>query len=266
MTNDHAILIPTRWGPIGAVVTEPRGHALAAAALLVGIGGHRHGGNALWTQLARSLAAEGWIVFRADYPGSGESALISSRNRTNTRPVEEAVRWFRQRTDGLSLLSIGICYGAQPATRLAASDPNSAGLLLICPYLRNVPGSLNVRGLTDRLRHRLGRPSRPTRQDRSTQRSLDAVLERQPCGVLVGEFDPWRDDVSAMRDSLGDRGRAMQVITVGGIALHKHSTLTAQHEIQQAALTWARAETAPTSNADSSSLQGIAVGEMKGPQ
>jgi len=72
--TDHAVLIPTSEGPVGGIVSEPRGEPRAGLVLLPGYGRPaRSGINSFWSRIARDLAARGAAVLRVDYSREGET-------------------------------------------------------------------------------------------------------------------------------------------------------------------------------------------------
>src|SRR5205823_3473454 len=74
--SEHAVLIPTSAGPVGAIVTEPRGASRLGVVLFPGGGdAGRSGINASWARAARAIADRGLTVLRFDYPGARESGV-----------------------------------------------------------------------------------------------------------------------------------------------------------------------------------------------
>src|SRR5262245_29379312 len=76
---DHPVFVPTTAGPVGGVVTAPDGPATDVFMVMHGANGTKAGPNALWAKIARSLAADGALVLRVDYPGIKDSGLADKK-------------------------------------------------------------------------------------------------------------------------------------------------------------------------------------------
>ena len=125
------------------VVTDPepsaprtsRGVIILNAGVL-----HRVGPNRVHVQLARTLAASGFVVLRFDFSGIGDS-----ERATGSEPfVQRAVREARQAMDVLSashgireFIMVGICAGADYGQQVSHEDPRVVGAALIDGY--NLP-------------------------------------------------------------------------------------------------------------------------------
>ena len=154
---EHAVLIPTSAGPVGAVVTEPRVEPRCSLVLLPGGGdAGRSGINASWARAARAIAGRGLTVLRLDYVGTRESGvgyeyylddidewLAHGRRRyreaklTRHRYLDEVIEWFRERTgNGIGLA--GSCAGGRDAARLASRQRDIVGVACLVPSLGNV--------------------------------------------------------------------------------------------------------------------------------
>jgi len=99
------------FGILTRPVAEPNGlGVLFLHAGAQNLSSHR---NALWTQLARELAGIGYLSFRMDYHGTGDSSgLLVDRNvdGQTTLDVESVIDWLaNQEID--RLVVVGTCWG-----------------------------------------------------------------------------------------------------------------------------------------------------------
>jgi dienelactone hydrolase len=234
---DHPLLLPTSAGPIGAVLTEPDRSPRAAALLLEGVGGRRFGVNQMWTKAARAMASLDVMTMRVDYPGRGESWLVTSSPRRQEAILREVARWFRDRTAGADLILIGVCSGARLALCLTAEDPGISGLGLLVPHLRALPGSRLGAGAR-RIRSRF-RQSPSTLMDRRSERAWRAASTRLRPWVLIGERDLGVDGLSTLAEVTARRGAALELEVVPAIALHRHRSIEAQEETVARLTRWA---------------------------
>jgi pimeloyl-ACP methyl ester carboxylesterase len=121
--------------------SEIRAGAPAVVLLNTGIA-HRVGHHRMYVTLARQLAAVGYLVFRFDFSGIGDSAP-----RTGTlSPVDahradvcEALDWLTASHDVSKVILVGLCAGAEIALRCGHSDQRVAGLVLLDPEIPPTP-------------------------------------------------------------------------------------------------------------------------------
>lgn len=120
------------------VLTLPPGPAPRRAFVLVTAGmTPKFGPFRLYTQVARRLAGEGWIVLRFDLGGVGDSGPgpsglpLAERTRLE---IAAAVDHLHERfaLDGTALA--GLCSGAEDALRYAEGDPRVTRLVLMDPF------------------------------------------------------------------------------------------------------------------------------------
>ena len=240
--TDHALLVPTSRGPVGAVVSEPDGVRRAALALLQGGGrGGRAGVNAVWTGVARRLSELGLVVLRVDYSLEGDSHLIGPERGRDRAPgwkgeldlelLREVIPWFRARAGGLDLFLAGSCYGGRLAMRLAAEEPALAGSLLIVPYLRSPEGRSGWRARLRRVRSGGAPGPSDVGLDPKMVEVARRLLARAPGWALVGEKDA--ADVESLKRVLGSDGASLEIETVPDVALYPVHYPQVQDEVSR---------------------------------
>jgi alpha/beta superfamily hydrolase len=255
--TDHPVLIPTRAGVIGGVVTDGAVPSCAAAMIFHGADSTRAGTNQVWAGVARSLAELGVVTFRVDYPGYGESHE-ADRSR-QLRAAADVGAWFRDRTSDLGLMLVGVCAGVVPAAELALRDANVRGFAAMTPPMFPAPNAISparastvtrlayrARRLPKRLfiraRYGLGpnRPVRPERSERRVQDALLALTERLPVWILTGELDTMTQPVQALAPELLASGNC-RIDVVEGLALYSYPSPVSQDVQHDRTIAWARA-------------------------
>lgn len=130
-------------GHLAGVLTQPQGEPRGCAALVTAGLTPKFGPFRLYAQLARRLAADGFLTLRFDLGGIGDSAQLPGalplRERT-TRELRAAVDLLRGRVAEGPLILGGLCSGAEDALRYAAVDPRVTGLVLMDPFGYRTPG------------------------------------------------------------------------------------------------------------------------------
>lgn len=138
--KEKAILFGSASSLVG-IVTEPslapRGRTLPAVVILSAGILHRVGPNRLYVKMARALAATGFVVFRFDFSGIGDSSI-----RCDSAPFEKSA--VSETQEAMSLLVstmnietfvlMGICSGADVAFKTACCDDRVAGIVGINGY------------------------------------------------------------------------------------------------------------------------------------
>src|ERR1044072_1965173 len=192
--SEHAVLIPTRLGPVGGIVSEPTSTQRGALILIQGLGSPgRAGVNANWTQLARDLARLGLVVLRFDLAHEGDSTATAPdvphgegwRRSTDLAMLREIAPWFLQHTGERELLLAGSCHGGRVALEFAATESAARGLFLITPYLWSRQPSKRHGAAPPPEPVAGGGPTLNTEAERPA--GFSACLERGPVWVLVGE-------------------------------------------------------------------------------
>jgi hypothetical protein len=221
--SDHPVLIPTSEGPVGGIVSEPRGEARAALILLSAYGRPaRSGVNAFWTRLARAAAELGFDCSR-----EGETLPIGEggsgqrwRAELDLRLLDQVAAWFRERTEDAPLHLAGSCSGARMAIEFAGRDPEAvAGIFLVVPYLKTL-AQPDREGSTELLEE--VDPVDPVVVD-----CIEAILTHFPCWILVGEHDA--PDLPLLQRLLGPTSHDLEVEVVPNTTLH----LLDQPDLQQ---------------------------------
>jgi predicted alpha/beta-hydrolase family hydrolase len=248
--TDHAAIVPTGQGPVGAIVSEPEGHPREALILLGGPGGPcRAGVNGNWARLARAFAERGIAVLRFDLAAEGDSIVAGAdlsrepgwHQNANLAILRELAPWFSERTGVSEPMLAGTCHGARVALEFAAENPNVKSSFLIVPYLWSVPPSMRPE------KQVLRRKSLPRASELFDQGSADvgaqeaageeveALNDTHPLGdevvescrvalrggpiwMLIGEGDSQKP--VELQRRLGADGERLEVEVVPGMVIH----------------------------------------------
>jgi len=232
--TDHAVLIPTSEGPVGGIVSQPDGTDRAGMILLSGYGRPaRSGINSLWARLARRLAAMGVVVLRVDYSREGETLPIgegvsgqAATTDLDLLLLDQALRWFHGRLNGLDVFFAGACAGGRIAIELAGANPGvAAGTFAIVPSLRPPVGSGHARGDS-----KASAPDDPDAIDPQAIERLRAVEDRGPTWILTGELD---DFVTDLLPPLLATEVDLEVESVPGLAIHFLDQPVLQEQVER---------------------------------
>ncbi|MBF6064443.1 alpha/beta fold hydrolase [Nocardia terpenica] len=136
--NELPLLLDSGPNTVFAVGTLPTGlpNGLGVA-ILPGAGIASSGNARAWVELARRLAAQGYLVDRLDYRGVGESTGEVDRFdllETFTDDAVAAVHWL-QRNGAAEVVLVGECYGARVALDALAALPDVRAVLALFPPL-----------------------------------------------------------------------------------------------------------------------------------
>jgi pimeloyl-ACP methyl ester carboxylesterase len=125
--------------PASALTNRPetdRGRDLPAVILLNAGIVHRVGPNRLHVKLARTLSPTGFVVFRFDFSGTGDS-LVRSDNlpfeESAVSETQEAMEHVSAARGSKRFILLGISSGAMVSYKTACRDPRVAGAVLINP-------------------------------------------------------------------------------------------------------------------------------------
>jgi hypothetical protein len=133
MTMEKPIRFGERNGLVG-IITEPAGsnHELPAVILINAGLIHRVGPYRLYVDLARELSADGFISFRLDLSGVGDSAATSDTRKYEERVIEEvrqAMDWLETHNKAKRFILAGLCSGAFNAHHTANADKRVCGII-----------------------------------------------------------------------------------------------------------------------------------------
>lgn len=128
---------------LAGVLTEPAGKPKAAVVLVTAGLTPKFGPFRLYAQLARRLAADGFLVLRFDLGGIGDSGSAATDlpllDRTE-REIRAAVDYLTaERRVGAVVLG-GLCSGAEDSFRYAERDPRVTGVVMMDPFGYKTPG------------------------------------------------------------------------------------------------------------------------------
>ena len=134
---------PLQFGLAGrlfAILSLPSAPAANAGALPIFVfltAGllHRIGPNRLHVHLARELARLGCSSLRVDLAGTGDSPRRPglTYQQSVAADFEEILEVIDSRLGGFPLVLVGLCSGADNATRLAPREPRVVGMILLDP-------------------------------------------------------------------------------------------------------------------------------------
>lgn len=140
--KEKAFNFGEKYGLAG-ILCEPEENQQKKPAILMLNSGliYRAGPNRAYVKLSRSLAEEGYISFRYDFSGIGDSLVAENNCSFEENGIDETCQAIDQiapkdRVDGIVLF--GICSGADIAFKTALVNENVTGLVLVNgTYLNN---------------------------------------------------------------------------------------------------------------------------------
>ncbi|MBL8258074.1 pimeloyl-ACP methyl ester carboxylesterase [Pseudoxanthomonas japonensis] len=195
------------------VLTRPAGTPAGTALILLNAGLlPRVGPFRTYVQLARSLAAEGFVVFRFDQSGLGDSPVSSQAGEGRKRRETVAAMDVVARETGVRQCVLGgLCSAADDAFNIAPQESRVMGLLLLDGVAYITP--------LYRLRYYLPRLLHPGKVLRGVRRLL-----RRSASIGQATIDPnsFRDFPSQPEavdrlKALDARGASVLMLYTGGI-------------------------------------------------
>lgn len=119
------------------------GHTNVKTGVVFVVGGrqYRTGAHRQFVRIARSLAAEGFSVFRFDLRGMGDSAAEPLDFLDTAPDISGAVEELRRRVPSLEKIILwGLCDGAS-ASIVYASSNQVAGVIMVNPWITTTVGA-----------------------------------------------------------------------------------------------------------------------------
>lgn len=203
---------------VGIITKPDHINSLKPAVLILNSGAlHRTGACRNSVYLARALAKEGFISFRFDYYGIGDSGFggaIEANTLSAKQEVIDAMDLLEQKLGSLKFVVHGLCSGARDAFASALDDQRITGISQIDSYSYQNKGYFLRRLLSF-----LSRPSawlnaikvRTLNQSKnSSLGALDSNLETQ-----VWPAYPPRQEVEKAYQKLVDKKTKMLVVYTG---------------------------------------------------
>lgn len=138
--KEQAVLFGKTTSLVG-IITDPRETSdltkLPAVILLNSGLLHRIGPNRLYVKIARQLATLGFVVFRFDLSGIGDSSVRSDHlpfAKSAVSETQEAMDYLNAMTSIHRFVLMGICSGAAISYKTACCDDRVVGAVLINAY------------------------------------------------------------------------------------------------------------------------------------
>lgn len=102
---------------------------------------HRVGPSRLHVQLARRLAADGFVTLRFDFSGIGDSDPRPERVVPDgvRQDMDDALSYLQSTVDAASFVLVGLCSGANACLRYARLNHAVVGAVLLDPHSYKTP-------------------------------------------------------------------------------------------------------------------------------
>lgn len=135
--REEAVLFGERQYLVG-IVNDPdsqKGNHSKAAVILLNPGVvHRVAPGRIYVKIARALAAMGFIAFRFDFSGIGDSPVRYDNlpfDRSAVKETQDAMHFLQTTRDVQRFILLGGCSGARVSLQTACCDSRVAGAFLI---------------------------------------------------------------------------------------------------------------------------------------
>lgn len=141
VTETIESLGPGRLFAIRTTPTSEQRGELPTVAFLNTATDHHIGPGRLWVELARKLAADGFISVRLDLPGLGETDPVAGRITGESYDpafIDDLAAAASDVADGRPVVNVGLCSGAYHAMEWSLRSP-AAGVVAVNPVLSFVP-------------------------------------------------------------------------------------------------------------------------------
>jgi pimeloyl-ACP methyl ester carboxylesterase len=195
------------------VLTRPAGTPAATAVVLLNAGMvQRVGPFRMYVQLARALAAEGFVVFRFDQSGLGDSPVSSQAGEGRKRREAAAAMDLVARETGVRRYVLGgLCSAADDAFNIAPDEHRVTGLLLL--------DGVAYTTFLYRVRYNLPRLLNPGKVFRAVRRLLRRRTSTGGEGIDANSFRdfPTQPEAIARLKALDARGASVLMLYTGGI-------------------------------------------------
>lgn len=204
---------PLRFGEQGrllGVLTVPANAIPGQPTVLIPNTGleHRVGPNRLHVQIARALAAAGYVSLRFDVAGLGDSDPPPGQSPSAVEDLRRAAEALIARRLGPQFVLIGLCSGAHDAHQFAAVDDRVAGALFIDGYAYPTPKFKAIRW-----QQRLSQPGKLLRRLGGGRQA-----EEQPPGIEVDLFrHPPQAQAQADYERMLQRGAHLAFVYTGDV-------------------------------------------------
>lgn len=221
--SERVVSFGAAGGLIGVLSEPPPGKAVAGApaVLLWNVGmHHRVGPFRIYVDMARRLAAVGFVSLRFDASGLGDSEVRKDALGEQERAADDlrqAMALVEAKAGVRRFVLVGFCSSVDAAHAVAVAEPRVAGAVFIEPYVYRTAGAV--------LRYPLRLFSRE-RWVRLIDRHLPSGLQSRETGSREEIFlrdIPTREAFAADVQRMVARGARLLFVYVGGDSLYQYA-------------------------------------------
>jgi len=138
--REHAVLFGRSLSLLGIVSRPSSEVPIRKPAVIILNTGivHRVGHHRMYVTMARELAAAGYVSFRFDFSGIGDSGSRGgdlNLLEASQKDVSEALDWLVHTYDLDEVILVGLCSGADVALSYGHTDKRVVGLVLLDPTI-----------------------------------------------------------------------------------------------------------------------------------